>query len=121
MVVLSKKMVFFAALLCLILSLSAASARFRWEVATPESQGLSSRALDALRDSLTHRSTKSLLVIRHDKIVYEWYARGHGPDKKHYTASLAKALVGGMSLMTALNDGRIAIDDPAWKYIPQWK
>lgn len=121
MVVLSKKMVFFAALLCLLLSLSAAGARFRWEVATPESQGLSSKALDALQDSLAHKNTKALLVIRHDKIVYEWYASGHGPDKKHYTASLAKALVGGMSLMTALHDGRISIDDPAWKYIPQWK
>jgi len=53
--------------------------------------------------------------------VYEWYAPKHGPEKKHYTASLAKALVGGMSLMIALNDGRLSVDDPAWKHIPEWK
>ena len=32
----------------------------------------------------------------HDKIVYEWYAKGWGPDKPHGTASLAKALIGGV-------------------------
>ncbi|HDY87441.1 MAG TPA: hypothetical protein ENH82_04905, partial [bacterium] len=50
-----------------------------------------------------------------------WYAPGHGQKKRHGTASLAKALVGGMSLMLALNDGNIAVDDLACKYIPQWK
>jgi len=36
----------------------------------------------------------------------EWYAPGWDADKKHGTASLAKALVGGMSLVLALDDGR---------------
>ncbi|MHC4519892.1 MAG: serine hydrolase domain-containing protein, partial [Planctomycetota bacterium] len=53
-------------------------------------------------------------------IAYEWYAPSHGPAKKHYTASMAKALVGGMSLLLALNDGHIAADDPAWHCVPQW-
>jgi len=74
--------------------------------------------LDALRQDLAARGTKALLIIRHDRIVYEWYAPDHGPERRHYTASLAKALVGGMSLLVALNDGRIGADAPAWKYIP---
>jgi CubicO group peptidase (beta-lactamase class C family) len=77
--------------------------------------------LDALRDLLAARGSKSLLVVRHDRIAYEWYAPGHGPTRRHYTASLAKALVGGTSLLLALNDGRIKIDDPAHKYIPAWE
>jgi CubicO group peptidase (beta-lactamase class C family) len=83
--------------------------------------GMSTPRLDELRGILAAKGTKTFLVIRHDKIVYEWYAPDFGPRKRHYTASLAKALVGGMSLMLALNDGRIAVDDPAWKYVPVWK
>lgn len=98
-----------------------AAGHFEWETARPESQGFSTKKLNSLKESLAAKHTKALLVIRNDRIVCEWYAGGHGPDKKHYTASLAKALVGGMSVLVALNDGLIAVDDPACKYIPQWK
>jgi CubicO group peptidase (beta-lactamase class C family) len=82
---------------------------------------MSSQKLAAARNVLSKKGTKTFLVIRNDKIVYEWYAPDFGPEKKHYTASLAKALVGGVSLMLALNDGRLSADDPACKYIPEWK
>ncbi len=82
---------------------------------------MSSQKLDAARDVLSEKGTKTFLVIRNDRIVYEWYAPGFGPDKKHYTASMAKALVGGVSLMLALNDGLLSADDQACKYIPEWK
>ena len=94
---------------------------FTWQTASPESQGMSAPRLDSLRDTLAARGTKTFLVVRHDRIVYEWYAPDYGPDVRHYTASLAKALVGGMSLTLALNDGRLGVDDPAWRYIPAWK
>ncbi len=94
---------------------------FVWQTASPESQGMSTPKLDVVRDTLAARGTKTFLVVRHDRIVYEWYAPDYSPTKRHYTASLAKALVGGVSLMVALNDGRLAVDDPAWKYIPTWK
>ncbi len=60
-------------------------------------------------------------MVRDDKIVYEWYAEGHGPDRKQGTASLAKAIVGGSSLMVALQDHRMQVDDAAAKYIPAWR
>ena len=82
---------------------------------------MSSQKLDAARDVLSKKGTKTFLVIRNDRIVYEWYAPDFGPEKKHYTASMAKALVGGVSLMLALNDGLLSADDPACKYIPEWK
>jgi CubicO group peptidase (beta-lactamase class C family) len=74
-----------------------------------------------MRKRLEAHRTKNLLVLRRGKIVYEWYSADSGPSKPHYTASLAKALVGGMSLLLALNDSRLAADDPACKYIPAWK
>lgn len=93
---------------------------FEWRAARPEDEGMSSSRLDALRARLQAKNTKSLLVIRNDAIVYEWYAPGHGAERTHYTASMAKALVGGLSLGVALTDGRVALDDPAARYIPQW-
>ena len=86
---------------------------FRWENGAPESEGMSSARLEALTKSLASRGTKAVLVIRNDEIVHEWYAKGHGRSKKHYTASMAKALVGGVSLAIAINDGLISLDDKA--------
>jgi CubicO group peptidase (beta-lactamase class C family) len=103
-------------------SQSAASpAAFEWRVATPESQGMSSDKLDAAQKELAKRATKMLLVIRHDRIVYEWYATDFSRATRHGTASMAKALVGGVSLALAMNDGLISPDDPASKYVPQWR
>jgi CubicO group peptidase (beta-lactamase class C family) len=114
LIVLSVSIYMYAAESCL-------AAQFEWKTARPESQGFSAEKLNSLKKSLAAKSTKVLLIVRNDTIVCEWYAKDHGPTKKHYTASLAKALVGGTSLMVALNDGLVAVDDPVFKYIPQWK
>ena len=95
---------------------------FRWEYTSPESQGMSSKKLDEMRSVLIEKGTKKLLIIKNDKIVYEWFANGWEDEAKtHYSASLAKALVGGISLAAAMNDGYITLDEAACYYIPQWK
>ncbi|MFC1562986.1 serine hydrolase [candidate division KSB1 bacterium] len=94
---------------------------YKWQSSSPEAQGMSGEKLDAMKDILAEKDTKALLIIRNDKIVYEWYSPEHGQNKRHYTASLVKAIVGGTSLMLALNDSLISVDDFACKYIPQWK
>jgi CubicO group peptidase (beta-lactamase class C family) len=78
-------------------------------------------ALESAWAVLKDRQTSALLVIRHDRIVFERYAAGYGRTGPHYTASMAKALVGGLSLMVAMHDGRIKPDDPAHHYVPQWR
>ncbi|HMJ90947.1 MAG TPA: serine hydrolase [Candidatus Acidoferrum sp.] len=105
-------------LLCLI---TARAWAFEWQTATPESQGMSASRLEALRENLAAHRTKALLVIRNDRIMCEWYAPGHGTNQKHGTASLAKALVGGVSLGVAISDGLISLDDRAATFVPQWK
>lgn len=92
-----------------------------WPTATPESQGMSKEKLDALKDDLARRKSTVFLVIRNDHIVYEWYAPGHGPAQQEGTASLAKALVGGLALGVVITDGRIALTDKASQYISSWK
>ena len=93
---------------------------FAWRVAKPEAEGVSSGKLAGLAERLAAKGTKGLLVIRNDAIVYEWYSADHGATRTHYTASMAKALVAGTSLGVALTDGRLALDDAAAKYVPQW-
>jgi CubicO group peptidase (beta-lactamase class C family) len=91
-----------------------------WAIASPESQGLVSARLEAIWADLEGRSTTAFLVIRSDAVVFERYAAGHSRTTPHYTASLAKALVGGVALMVAMSDGRIAPDDPAARFVPRW-
>ncbi len=92
-----------------------------WATATPESEGMSSAKLDALWSELKKHNTTGFLVIRNDAVVFERYSEGFSRTTTHGTASLAKALVGGTSLMVAKSDGRIGPDDLASKYIPQWR
>ncbi len=82
---------------------------WEWAAASPESQGMSTPRLESAWAELERRHTTAFLVIRHDRIVFERYAPGHGRTKPHYTASMAKALVGGLE--PDGGDGRRA--DPA--------
>ena len=106
------------AILLLFASLLQADQVGPFTTATPESQGMSSKKLDAMKADLAARKTKALLVIRNDKIVYEWYAEGHSAAAKHYTASMAKAIVAGVSVGVALTDNRLALDDPSRHHNP---
>src|SRR6185369_5844144 len=94
---------------------------FAWSAATPESQGMSREKLEAIRAVLEAKKTTGFLVARNDKIVYEWYAPDFGPTKPHGSASLAKAIVGGLSLAIAMTDGKIVLDNPASNFILEWK
>jgi hypothetical protein len=105
----------------LLLSVAAgAPGGFAWAQDTPESQGMSGVRLGELVADLAAHRTASLLVVRHDRIVTEWHAPVAGRAVKHGTASLAKAIVAGMSLAVALSDGRIALDDRAARYVKAW-
>ncbi|HDO33559.1 MAG TPA: class A beta-lactamase-related serine hydrolase, partial [Chromatiales bacterium] len=92
-----------------------------WKTASPAAEGMSARALDAMRRELARHGTSALLVVRGGRLVYEWYPLRIGPNQRHYTAALAKAVIGSMALLAALTEGRLRLDDPAWKYIPRWK
>jgi len=81
------------------------------------SPGFDASKLDHLRDL----RTDSIYILHHNRVVHEWYAPDWSAAKPHGTASLAKSLVGGLSLLLALTDGKISLDDPASKYIPAWR
>ncbi len=79
------------------------------------------QALDALVRHLADQRTEQLIIVQNDQVIVEWYKRGFGRHVPHYTASLAKAIVGGMALAFAVEDSRLSPDDLACKYVPQWR
>jgi CubicO group peptidase (beta-lactamase class C family) len=91
-----------------------------WKTVMPTAVGLDPVKLEAWRANLAMHHTTGILVIRRGHIALEWYAAGWDADRPHGTASMAKALVGGMSLAVAMSDGRISPDDLASRYIPGW-
>lgn len=107
--------------ICTVLLLvSSAHAAVSWPAGDPARHGFDPARLEQARSALAARGTKMLLVIKEGHIVLEWNAPGSTPATRHYTASLAKALVGGTSLLLAMADGRIRPDEKAAKYIPEW-
>lgn len=91
-----------------------------WETDSPATHELDGGELDTMWSALESRGTVGLLIIRHDAVVYEAYTGARTRTESHYTASLAKALVGGTSLMVAMSDGRIDPDDLGSDHVPQW-
>ncbi len=83
--------------------------------------GLDEAKLESWRKALADRGTTGLLVVRRGATALEWYAEGWNADRPHGTASMAKALVGGTSLLVAMSDGLVKPEDLASKYIPAWK
>ncbi|MCB0688239.1 MAG: serine hydrolase, partial [Saprospiraceae bacterium] len=95
---------------------------FEWNYSTPETTGMSSQLIGQLAKDLEIQGTKKFMIIKDDHLIYEWFAPGWADTARtHYSASLAKALVGGMSLLVALQEGRVHPDMPACHFIESWK
>src|SRR5688572_21738052 len=91
-----------------------------WPESPPEKLGLSGVRLEGAWRVLELNRTTTFLVIRSDQIVFERYAAGFSRTTPHYTASLAKALVGGLGLLAAQSEGYVRPTDNAAKFIPAW-
>ena len=70
------------AMLCtlLVLGQQTAAQGFRWQTSSPEDQGMSSEKLQKMSRVLEKRHTDCLLVVRGDRIVWEWYGNGYSKD-----------------------------------------
>ena len=96
-------------------------AEVSWPEAKPAQEGMSKAGLDRLGRLLAEHGTRDFVVARRGRLLYEWYGEGRGPQTRHFTASLAKSLVGGMALLLALSDGRLDPDQRAADFIPAWR
>jgi CubicO group peptidase (beta-lactamase class C family) len=86
-----------------------------WATATPESQGMSSAALDAVARYSQEHGGVSGCVIRFGHLVKEWGSVSNRADIK----SAAKGAFGATVLGLAAQAGLVGLDDPARKYLPE--
>jgi CubicO group peptidase (beta-lactamase class C family) len=76
---------------------------------------------DSLRLALDQTQTIAFLILKHDSIVYEWYAPGYTDSSRTNPFSMTKSI---MSILTgiALKEGKItSIDDPIGKYYEPYR
>lgn len=75
---------------------------------------------DSLVNALTTTKTVAFLVMKHDSIVYEWYAKGYSDSSHTNPFSATKAIVGVLTGI-ALKEGKIkSLDEPVGNYLPSF-
>lgn len=89
-----------------------------WTVATPASQGMDAVRLDRAREWLASHNSKSGLVIRHGKIVGEWYFEGADARSRFAAYSTSKSL-SSMATGLAIADGTLKLTDTVGKFCPE--
>jgi CubicO group peptidase (beta-lactamase class C family) len=88
-----------------------------WEVATPASQGMDAAELEKAKAWLESHNSKSGLVIRHGRIVAEWYFGGADRQSKFAAYSTSKSL-SSLATGLAIADGKLALDHTVGRYLP---
>lgn len=103
-----------------------AALAFGWQADTPENQGMCGSTLTAACHRTLasivagDKATTALIVIRNDRIVFEWYANGGGQDVGNSLHSANKALFGGTTMAYAVDRCGLVPTAPAGSLIPGW-
>jgi len=88
---------------------------------TPESQGVSSRALLELVDHLDQRieGMHSLMIVRHGKVIAEGWWKPYTPERRHILYSLSKSFA-STAVGLAVAEKRLSIDDEVIRFFPEF-
>ena len=88
---------------------------------TPEEQGVPSKALVALFDSLHAlplTDMHAVVVMRHGKVIGEMYPKPYAPEYRHTMYSCSKTFV-GIAVGLAIEDNRLRLDDRVAVIFPE--
>jgi CubicO group peptidase (beta-lactamase class C family) len=88
-----------------------------WETASPDSQGMDAGKLDQARAWLESHRSKSGLVVRHGRIVAEWYFGDARRTSKFAAYSTTKSL-SSLATGLAIAEGQLALDHTVGRYLP---
>lgn len=88
-----------------------------WETATPASQAMDADQLGKARAWLESHNSKSGLVIRHGRIVAEWYLGGADRHSQFAAYSTSKSL-SSLATGLAIADGKLGRDHTVGRYVP---
>lgn len=93
-----------------------------WEFANPEDEGVDPAGLEAARAYAfaPGKDTQGVVVLRHGKLVAEWYADGAGPESWAASWSVGKSVASAL-IGIAIDDGKIpGVDVKMTTYYPDW-
>lgn len=105
---------------CLLASLSVRAQINELPRSTPEAEGVPSKAIAALFDSLTalpQTDIHSVMVLRHGKVIAEIYPAPFAPQYRHTMYSCSKTFVGA-AVGLAIADNRLRLTDRVGAFFP---
>lgn len=88
---------------------------------TPEAEGVPSKAIITLFDSLTalpKTDIHSVMVLRHGKVIGEIYPKPFAPEYRHTMYSCSKTFVGA-AVGLAIADNRLRLTDRVGAFFPE--
>jgi CubicO group peptidase (beta-lactamase class C family) len=88
--------------------------------ATPEAVGIDPAALDAASAWSEANNSVALIVLRGGRTVLERYWQGMTAEQSYSGRAMSRSIV-GMVYGFAVADGKLALDDPAEKFLPEWR
>ena len=80
-----------------------------WQTASPESQNLTPEGVDRVRGWLKDHGSKTGMVVRHGRIVGEWYFEDAKPDSQYLVYSTTKSF-SSTAAGLAIADGKLKLD-----------
>lgn len=88
--------------------------------ATPEETGLPSECIIRFTDRLQRRQIPmhSLLLMRHDKLVFEGYYAPCTADSLHRMFSISKSFT-SIAIGLLVDEGKLSLEDPIVQYFPE--
>ena len=92
----------------------------QWQSAKPEVAGMSAAGVEKVGQWLADNGSRTGLVIRHGKIVGEWYFDEAKADSKFLVYSTSKSFA-STAAGVAIAQGKLKLDDTVGKYIPDVK
>jgi CubicO group peptidase (beta-lactamase class C family) len=88
-----------------------------WEVASPQSQGVSGEELTRVHNWLRDNGSKTGIVVRHGKIIGEWYYGDAKPDSQYLVYSTTKSF-SATAAGIAIAEGKLSLDTKLGDLIP---
>jgi len=103
---------------CLLIGLSA-GVSFAFETGTPETEGVSSRAILNWVDAVEREvdALHSFVLVRHGKIIAEGWWTPYEKSRPHMLYSLSKSFT-STAVGLAVDEGKLSLDDKVVSFFP---
>ncbi|MDE6749537.1 MAG: beta-lactamase family protein [Lachnospiraceae bacterium] len=91
-----------------------------FEATTPEAAGIPGKCIINFINRMSHRKVPmhSLLLMRHDKLVFEGYYAPYTADTLHRMFSISKSFT-SIAIGLLAEEGKLSLDDNIVRYFPE--